>query len=123
MSVTVFTPQNIDQLRLVLGGLSDERKVTADADTGTTEKAVGELRVRTTWPTGLRLQVSRPVRPEMANGAQQNIECTFSWKGVDRWSCVLDTANNFVLAQHIMEAPGAKRTARAVFVRAFAGKP
>jgi isoamylase len=46
-----------------------------------------------------------------------------SWPSVARWSSVLDTFNNAVLAEQVVEAPGAQLTAPAASILAFAGKP
>lgn len=46
-----------------------------------------------------------------------------SWPNVARWSSVLDTVNNAVLAEQVVEAPGAQLSAPAASILAFAGKP
>jgi hypothetical protein len=44
---------NIHELYLALAGLPKDMKVKAEPETGVSEKTVGELRARTTWPPGL----------------------------------------------------------------------
>ena len=46
-------PANIHELYLALAGLPKDMKVKAEPETGVSEKTVGELRARTTWPPGL----------------------------------------------------------------------
>jgi glycogen operon protein len=58
------------------------------------------------------------------NGAAEGIEFTLPpWPNVARWASVLDTAANSVLAEQAAESAGAKRTAPATSILAFAGKP
>jgi hypothetical protein len=67
MTVDRYTAEDIDSLRTVLADherLTDDMKVEADEDTGVTEKTVGELRARTTWPRGLVVIIPREHRPE-----------------------------------------------------------
>ena len=58
------------------------------------------------------------------NAAADGIEVTLpAWLNVMRWSRVLDTAQNSVLVETTTEPPGAKLTAPATSILAFAGKP
>ena len=60
----------------------------------------------------------------MFNAAADGIEVTLpAWLNVTRWSRVLDTAQNSVLVETTTEPPGAKLTAPATAILAFAGKP
>jgi hypothetical protein len=67
MAFTRYLPTDIDGLRTILNDerLPDDMKVEADEDTGVTEKTVGELRARRTWPRGgLVVVTPRESRPE-----------------------------------------------------------
>ena len=58
------------------------------------------------------------------NAAADGIEVTLpAWLKVTRWSRVLDTSQNSVLVETTTEPPGAKLTAPATSILAFAGKP
>jgi isoamylase len=58
------------------------------------------------------------------NAAADGIEVTLpAWLNVTRWSRVLDTAQNSVLVETTTEPTGAKLTAPATSILAFAGKP
>ncbi len=58
------------------------------------------------------------------NAAPEAIEVTLpSFNGVAKWSRVLSTADNSVMKEDVTEAPGAKLTAPASSILAFAGKP
>src|SRR5262245_8947435 len=50
---------NIHELYLALAGLPKDMKVKAEPETGGSEKTVGELRARTTWPSGLEVTSPR----------------------------------------------------------------
>jgi isoamylase len=57
------------------------------------------------------------------NATAQGLDVTLpSWPGVARWSRVLDTARNAVLAENYAEPPGAMLIAPATSILAFAGK-
>jgi hypothetical protein len=73
VAVTRYTPEDMDGLRTVLGDerLTDEMKVEADEDTGVTEKTVGELRARTTWPGDLVVIIPREHLPGSRGENQQ----------------------------------------------------
>jgi hypothetical protein len=66
VAYTHYLLEDIDRLRMVLDDerLTDDMKVEADEDTGVTEKTVGELRARTTWPRGLVVIIPREHHPE-----------------------------------------------------------
>jgi glycogen operon protein len=58
------------------------------------------------------------------NAAADGIEFTLpSWPNVARWSLVLDTAKNLVLAETTTQPPGGKLTAPATSILTFAGRP
>jgi hypothetical protein len=54
-----YAPRDMEQVRQCLEDQPEDRMVKAGSDTGVTEKTVGELRARTTWPPGLILVVPR----------------------------------------------------------------
>jgi glycogen operon protein len=57
------------------------------------------------------------------NGAAESIELTLPpWDGIARWSCVLDTVRNTVLVESGTAEPGARWTAVATSILAFAGQ-
>jgi hypothetical protein len=56
-------PASIHELYLALAGLPKDMQVKADAQTGVSEKTVGELLARTTWPPGLVVTTPRKLRP------------------------------------------------------------
>jgi isoamylase len=58
------------------------------------------------------------------NGASEGIDVALpDWCGVARWTCVLDTASDLVLADGGTEPPGAVLTAPATSIVVFAGLP
>jgi glycogen operon protein len=58
------------------------------------------------------------------NGALEKIEVSLpEWNGVARWTCVLDTASDLVLADGATEPPGTVLTAPAASILVFAGLP
>jgi len=58
-----YAPSDMEGVGLCLYGQPDDRMVKAGSGTGVTEKTVGELRARTTWPLGLVLVVPSGDRP------------------------------------------------------------
>ena len=56
------------------------------------------------------------------NAAAEGIDVTLpTWRHVARWACVLDTAQNAVLAERNAEPPGSTFTAPATSILVFAG--
>src|SRR5262245_51200751 len=54
-----YAPRNMEQVRWCLEDQPDDRMVKAGPDSGVTEKTIGEVRARTTWPPSLILVVPR----------------------------------------------------------------
>ena len=62
-----YTPDTIDDVRLVLRGLEHSVKVEIEPGIPLAAKTVRDLRARDNWPAGLRLIVpDEPGRPESA---------------------------------------------------------
>ena len=60
-----YTPETIDDVRLVLRGLNHNMKVEIEPGIPLAAKTVWDLRARDTWSAGLRLIVpEEPDRPE-----------------------------------------------------------
>jgi glycogen operon protein len=58
------------------------------------------------------------------NGALEEIEVALpEWDGVTRWTAVLNTASDLVLADGVIEPPGTVLTAPATSILVFAGQP
>ena len=60
-----YTPDTIDDVRMVLRGLDHRMKVEIEPAIPLAAKTVADLRARSSWPPGLRLIVpDEPDRPE-----------------------------------------------------------
>ncbi len=59
-----YTPDTMDDVRLVLRGLHQNMRVEIDRGIPLAAKTVWDLRARHTWPPGLRLVVSDKDRPD-----------------------------------------------------------
>jgi hypothetical protein len=59
-----YKPKNVAALHLALGGLPDRMRVNADQSTGVSARAVGELRMATTWAENLAITTPLYRHPE-----------------------------------------------------------